>query len=594
MRVSLREDSEGVASTLATLFTLVVILLFMQIALFGAIPQQQYEAERRTTLEALEAFELLRSTASGAAVPGASFTLTIPMGTAAVAPFSSNSEGRLEFNTDNTVPANVSFSFVPHQSQGRVTKVDQDVVLAIDSSGSMVWNDPNRLRISSAQEYVRSLRFPDRVAIVDFDSVARLTRANVGQLANHLWSQGHNGIPDYSGAESDLNTIDQSGSTNYGDALRVANDELITYGEPGRQWVVILLTDGQNTASGADALAQSEAQRALANGITVYTIGLGPDVDDQLLMEIAATTGGTYYAAPTPESIRWIYFEISQSFLGFIECGSLTAQEAVSGSLTLSLGNRQYPAQTVRLNAGGITIEQPDGAIIRSGVPMTLQPTIFGTGDLRITLLTFIGPAFRSTGTDFAFLRASFLGQRADEHIPFRASLSTLQSEVDATSDYVEFWAGQGAATPGAAAAVQAPLQEAYKILGWGHTNMTDADPVSASFNVERARSQLSAAVTAAQAQDDQAMQRWLKDALAFQRIPETSCKLEEWQNWYDGITIEIRTPQAAAWARWFNQTYKHLPVPVAFGASGDLVVLKVNAIDRLILDERIIELELG
>src|SRR6266571_2774071 len=136
MRIVLRQDSTGVASTIATLFALLVVLIFMQAAIFLVIPAKQYDAERNTSLQAMAAFNLLRSLASGAAVPGGEFTVTIPVGTQSVSPFSAPSSGDLTFNTGDTTTANVSVQFVPAIHDSHVSKIDQDIILMIDSSGS--------------------------------------------------------------------------------------------------------------------------------------------------------------------------------------------------------------------------------------------------------------------------------------------------------------------------------------------------------------------------------------------------------------------------------------------------------------------------
>src|SRR5439155_995922 len=243
----------------------------------------------------------------------------------------------------------------------------------------------------AAKEYIGRLTRPDRVASVDFDSVARLTRTNVGGPAHHLFSAYNNGIPDYTDAQADLDTIDQAGSTNFGAARFVANNELISFGIRSHAWAIILLTDGDNTCcpnkAGGDAQARLEAARAKANNITVFTIGLGPGADGVLLQEIATTTGGTYYAAPNAESIRFI-----------------------------------YP------NTNTQTIIRPD------------------------------------------------LGDQAQE--------------VGNTSAYVQFWASQGAATPGAATAVRQPLNQAQARLQWGDVNASAGKLALAKFNVDSAQSQ--------------------------------------------------------------------------------------------------------
>jgi hypothetical protein len=48
----------------------------------------------------------------------------------------------------------------------------------------------------------------------------------------------------------------------------------------------VLLTDG------VGAYSHSLTDRAVASNVTIYTIGLGPDIDGALLQNIAARTGG--------------------------------------------------------------------------------------------------------------------------------------------------------------------------------------------------------------------------------------------------------------------------------------------------------------
>jgi hypothetical protein len=170
----------------------------------------------------------------------------------------------------------------------------QDVIFAIDSSGSMQTNDPQDLRKDAAKAYVDDMRIPDRGDVVDFDSTATL----VGN--DHLSSN-------YVQIKSNIDKIDSNGGTAIGAALQLSNDELIGYGDPSHIWIVILLTDG---VTSDDALCYQEAQRAADNNIKIYTIGLGNSVDEALLEDIAEITGGKYYPAPTPEYLEGIYYDI--------------------------------------------------------------------------------------------------------------------------------------------------------------------------------------------------------------------------------------------------------------------------------------------
>ena len=595
MANSFREDSEGVASTVATLFALLAATLFIQAAVISVIPARQYDAEHTTSVQALQALDYIRYAAVGAAVPGGQFSVTIPLGTPSASAFGTASDGSLQFNTGTVAPANISMQYVPTIHDSRITKVDQDVVLAIDSSGSMTTNDPGRLRIQAAKDYIGRLTRPDRVASVDFDSAAHLTLENVGGAAHHLYSAYNNGIPDYSGAQTDLNSIDSAGTTNFGAALFVANNELISYGLRNHAWAIILLTDGQNTCcpnqAAGDAQARLEAARAKANNITVYTIGLGPGADGALLQEIATTTGGTYYAAPTADSIKFIYLEIANHYSGSVSCGTLVTASSMSGSLTLNRGNRQYPDQTMSLEAGGVTLTQSGGAVIHQGIPFEYTPHEIGTGSFRVSLLTFVGAPFQAAGSDYAFINAQFLYANTNTQTIIRPDLGEQAVEVGNTSAYVQYWAGQGAATPGAASAVRQPLNQAQARLQWGDANASAGKLSLAKFNVDSAQSQLSSAITVTNQQVAAGnMQSWLEKSINDQ-IFFISCLLTQWVNWYDGITLTIQSPSAAAWALWFKDAFRATGALTTYGISGNTVVLTVNAVDTFIVDERVIQL---
>ena len=97
--------------------------------------------------------------------------------------------------------------------------------------------------------------------------------------------------------------------------------------------VIILLTDGVNNSGFIDPKIASEL--AVEFGIKVYTIGLGtngmalspigirPDggfqygnmqveIDEELLKEIAQTTGGTYFRATSTTRLVEIYEQINE------------------------------------------------------------------------------------------------------------------------------------------------------------------------------------------------------------------------------------------------------------------------------------------
>jgi len=72
---------------------------------------------------------------------------------------------------------------------------------------------------------------------------------------------------------------------------------------------VIAMSDGKNN-NGQHAATQV-IDHAKSTGVPVFTVGLGPDVDEDVLRAIAVNTGGVYYFAPTSEDLVKIYQDIA-------------------------------------------------------------------------------------------------------------------------------------------------------------------------------------------------------------------------------------------------------------------------------------------
>lgn len=150
-----------------------------------------------------------------------------------------------------------------------------DIAFAIDSSGSMAWNDPNGLRKTAAKQFVDAFLPDDQGAVIDLDSYA--------YLRVHL-TKNRDSI------KSAIDSINSSGGTNINSAVNLCIDELTSsYALPDNEKIIILLTDGDGT------YYSSTTQRAKNNDITIYTVGLGSAVNSTLLSNIASQTGGEYY-----------------------------------------------------------------------------------------------------------------------------------------------------------------------------------------------------------------------------------------------------------------------------------------------------------
>src|SRR5216117_2689570 len=596
MPLPLRKDSEGVASTVATMFTLLVILMFLQLTIVAVLPGQEYSAEWATSRAAIDSFERLRLAAQLAVVPGSQFSIPVPLGTDAVSPFSTARQGNLRFDPANTTSIQISFKYVPKLFQATVTHVDQDVILAIDSSGTMVWNDPSNLRISSAQEYMRNLIPPDRVASIDFDDQAHFTRANVGRPA-HLLNYGPNGELMYISPQSDLTTIDSSGSTNWGAAIKIANDEFVAHGIPAHAWNLIVLTDGQNTCcptgSDGDAQALSQSLRAKALGVTIYMIGLGADLNEALMKTVAANTGGTYYHAVTANDIRWVYYEISRRYLSAFVCGLKSTSDSSFGALQLTLGATRYPAQTLRMEAGAINVRQGTSTTLWRPMPLSYRETGDGLG-LSATFPTLVGAPQIATGTGFETVEGRVIGRDLLTQSIQKAPLGQTSTDITSGRLDFEYWAAQGAAKPAGVTAIRPSLVNAANYAQWAQDNWTVRDFVDAKFNADRSTAQLSIATATIDAQVTAGnVQNWL----GFQtkdNVRLNGCRLNQWLYWYQGVTFRVTSANAAAYAVWFNETFRNVGAGVTTAVASGVAVITIRAVDTLVVDRRLIEVSFG
>lgn len=219
-----------------------------------------------------------------------------------------------------------------------------DIVLAVDVSGSMLNVDtiPSNLpyreligrrvyydmkhslipfnRINSAKkvivEYVNKQEF-NRIGMVVFAGYS-YTKCPL-TLDKNILVQIINGIE--FNPENDGTAIGMGIATSVN---RLKKSE-------AKSKVIILLTDGNNNSGMIDPLSAAAIAREL--NIRIYTIGLGnPEgylqpssidfneyvlqtgagIDEQILQNIADTTGGKFYRAYDPDSLRKIYDDIDK------------------------------------------------------------------------------------------------------------------------------------------------------------------------------------------------------------------------------------------------------------------------------------------
>jgi Mg-chelatase subunit ChlD len=192
----------------------------------------------------------------------------------------------------------------------RTCEVPTDVAVTIDLSGSMN-NDgdnppePISSVLKAARDFVLRLNDRDQASLISFateaETISELTphRGQVATLVQNL----------------EIKPESETGSTNTGDGIRFAIGTLEAgqHNKDARR-AIVLLTDGLATAPDPEPenYARDAASEARRKGIEVFTIGLGTELNESFLQEIA-TDNTHYFRAPTTEKLGDIYASITSA-----------------------------------------------------------------------------------------------------------------------------------------------------------------------------------------------------------------------------------------------------------------------------------------
>lgn len=190
----------------------------------------------------------------------------------------------------------------------RSCEVPTEVILGIDLSGSMNddWaNPPEPVSsvLTAARSFVERLNPDDLVGVVTY-----ATEAKIHALLTNAHDTVAKGV-----AVLTISKPDETGSTNTGDAIRVALDEFTSSRNNGdARKIFVLLTDGLATSPDPDPEEYArQASRAIkAANVEVFTIGIGTKVNESFLKEIA-TDEKHYFLAPQRSTIGRIYEDIT-------------------------------------------------------------------------------------------------------------------------------------------------------------------------------------------------------------------------------------------------------------------------------------------
>lgn len=260
------------------------------------------------------------------------------------------------------------------------------VVLVIDRSGSMA----DEAKLTGAQQaaisFVEHLQpGQDQAGFIAFSdsseiltSLAPLTTAGKQTLISQIQGLAANGGTQFYQAVQ--NAITQFSATS------------------GRK-VVLALTDGLD--DNGQAFLEPTVEAAQQANVAVYTIGLGSDVDQAGLRQLAEANGGAYYFSPSADQLEQLYLDIA---------GSLRNEYALTyQSATPNLDGTRRNLQVTLTTAGGEQIQTEGGYGVAGVLATSLNPALFFPlliGLLAGLLVLYQLPQWRrrpTTGSEDAF-----------------------------------------------------------------------------------------------------------------------------------------------------------------------------------------------
>ncbi|MDO4481948.1 MAG: VWA domain-containing protein [Bacillota bacterium] len=165
------------------------------------------------------------------------------------------------------------------------------ITLTVDKSGSIDYSDMDKIK-NVMNEFVRSLQYNvgDQAEIISFDNIVR-------QMCTYT--------KDVKLLSNGINNMYPEGQTAFYDALYTS--VVHAAGQKGAGCVVAF-TDGIDNKS--FRTADEVLSKASALGVPVYIIGVGYDVDEMTLREIAEGSGGRYWFIDDLYDLSQIYASV--------------------------------------------------------------------------------------------------------------------------------------------------------------------------------------------------------------------------------------------------------------------------------------------
>ena len=189
-------------------------------------------------------------------------------------------------------------ALVRPETERRQERAPLAVALVLDKSGSMEADGKLEHAKIGALEALQVLDPRDMVTVVTYDSSVRVAvrPREVGQGARD------------SRLTRAIRRLRPQGNTALYEGVLVAMEELLPFAEEGYIPRLVLLSDGQaNVGPTSRGEIQALGRQCAQEGITLTTIGLGLDYNEDLMTALASSSGGNAYFVHEPGMLPEIF-----------------------------------------------------------------------------------------------------------------------------------------------------------------------------------------------------------------------------------------------------------------------------------------------
>ena len=182
-----------------------------------------------------------------------------------------------------------------------------NLVMLLDTSGSMRGSKIESMR-EAAMQFVDQMGDEDRISIIEFYSQPEVlvNNALIGEERVRVMNI--------------ISALEPGGDTTLFDAIGDGGALVGATASPEASNAMIVLSDGQDTASYRFEFNEQLVDTATQNDTIVFTIAYGNDADNAILSELATSGNGNFYEGDAA-SIAAIYEEMSAAFGGSLGVG---------------------------------------------------------------------------------------------------------------------------------------------------------------------------------------------------------------------------------------------------------------------------------